>query len=45
MSCDAPEGSEEPDGKFAARDDTRWVKHGYSGDAEFRGEYATARLS
>ena len=45
MSCDAPEGSEQPDGKFAARDDTRWMKHGYSGDAEFRGGYAHARLS
>ena len=45
MSCDAPEGIEEPDGKFAARDNTRWIKHEYSGDAEFRGEYATVRLS
>ena len=45
MSCDAPEGSEQPDGKFAARNDTRWMKHGYSGDAEFRGGYAHARLS
>ena len=45
MSCDAPEGSEQPDGKFAARDDTRWMKHGYSGNAEFRGGYAHARLS
>ena len=45
MSCDAPEGSEEPDGKFAARDDTRWMKHGYRSDAEFRGKYAHARLS
>jgi hypothetical protein len=45
MSCEAPDDGEEPDGKFAARDDTRWMKHGYSSDAEFRGEYATARLS
>ena len=45
MSCEEPEDSEQPDGKFAARDDTRWMKHGYSGDAEFRGGYAHARLS
>ena len=45
MSCEAPDDGEEPDGKFAARDDTRWMKHGYSADAEFRGEYADARLS
>ena len=45
MSCEAPDDGKEPDGKYAARDDTRWMKHGYSGDAEFRGEYADARLS
>ena len=45
MSCDAPDDSETPDGKFAARDDTRWMKHGYSGDASFTGEYADAGLS
>jgi hypothetical protein len=45
MSCEASEGGETPDGKFAARDDTRWVKHGYSGDAEFIGEYANMLLS
>jgi len=45
MSCDAPEGSEQPDGKFAARDDTRWIKHGFDGGAEYRGEYAEARLN
>ena len=45
MSCDAPDDSETPDGKFAARDDTRWKKHGYSGDATFTGEYADAGLS
>jgi hypothetical protein len=44
MSCEQSECSEEPDGKFAARNDTRWIKHGFNGDAEFRGEYATARL-
>jgi len=45
MSCEAPDDGEEPDGKFALRDDTRWKKHGYSGDARFTGEYADACLS
>ena len=45
MSCEEPDDGEEPDGKYAARDDTRWMKHGYSGDAEVRGGYAHARLS
>lgn len=45
MSCKQGEDSEEPDGKFAARNDTRWIKHGYSGDAEFRTEYANMLLS
>ena len=44
MSCEAPEGSEEPDGKFAARDDTRWIKHGFNGSGNFSGEYADAML-
>ena len=45
MSCDAPDDSEQPDGKYAARDDTRWIKHGFDGSAEFRGEYSEARLN
>jgi len=45
MSCEEPNDSETPDGKFAVRDDTRWKKHGYSGDASFTGEYADACLS
>lgn len=44
MSCEEPDDSEQPDGKFAARDDTRWIKHGFDGSADYRGEYAEARL-
>ena len=45
MSCEEPDDSKAPDEKFAARDDTRWKKHGYGANASFIGEYADGRLS
>jgi len=39
-----PDGGEEPDGKYATVDDTRWRKYGFNGRGDFDGEYAGAML-
>jgi hypothetical protein len=40
MSCDQSEAdSEPPDGKYAAFEDTRWMKHGFAGYGRFDGAH------
>jgi len=39
-----PDAGEEPDGKYATVDDTRWRKYGFNGWGNFEGEYAGAMV-
>jgi len=39
-----PDEGEEPDGKYATVDDTRWRNYGFNGWGNFEGQYAGAMV-